>query len=93
VRTWGADRGVWVEVADTGRGIDQDSLPRVFDPFFSTKTRGSGIGLGLSLSYGIVQRHQGRIEVASEVGKGASFRLWLPCCQDSDSTEGAPEIL
>lgn len=93
VRTWAAEGGVWVEVTDTGRGIDTDSLPRVFDPFFSTKTRGSGIGLGLSLSYGIVQSHQGRIEAASEVGKGASFRLWLPCRQGSDSTEGAPEAV
>ena len=78
VRTRAEDEGVWVEVIDTGRGIDKDSLTRVFDPFFSTKTIGQGIGLGLSLSYGIVQRHHGRIEVTSTVGKGSVFRVWLP---------------
>jgi signal transduction histidine kinase len=89
VRTRAADGGVCVEVIDTGCGITEDNLPRVFDPFFTTKPIGQGLGLRLSLSYGIIQRHHGRIEVASTVGKGSRFRVWLPCRQEGDSGEGA----
>jgi len=75
----GADAGmVWLEVADTGKGIPDDIKGRVFDPFFTTKPVGKGTGLGLSLAYGIIQKHQGRIEVESEVGKGTTFRVTLP---------------
>ncbi len=70
--------GVWVEIADTGEGIAPDKLNRIFDPFFTTKPAGKGTGLGLSLSYGIVQKHGGRIDVKSEVGVGTTFRVWLP---------------
>jgi len=69
---------VWMEVEDTGVGIEPQNLNRVFDPFFTTKPVGKGTGLGLSLSYGIVQKHGGRIEVRSEVGKGTVFRVVLP---------------
>lgn len=69
---------VWMEVEDTGKGIAPDHLSRIFDPFFTTKPVGKGTGLGLSLAYGIVQKHNGRIEVKSEVGKGSTFRVWLP---------------
>ncbi|MFH2135496.1 MAG: ATP-binding protein [Pseudomonadota bacterium] len=69
---------VWVEVADTGKGIAPEHLKKLFDPFFTTKPVGQGTGLGLSLSYGIVQKHHGRIEVQSELGKGTAFRVWLP---------------
>ena len=69
---------VWVEVEDTGKGIKPEHLGRIFDPFFTTKPVGSGTGLGLSLSYNIVQEHGGRIEVKSEPGKGALFRVVLP---------------
>jgi two-component system, NtrC family, sensor kinase len=69
---------VWVEVEDTGKGISPEHLNRIFDPFFTTKPVGKGTGLGLSLSYGIVQKHNGRIEVKSVVGKGSTFRVWLP---------------
>lgn len=69
---------VWVEVADTGKGIAEESLGRIFDPFYTTKGVGKGTGLGLSLAYGIVQKHNGCIEVQSEVGKGTTFRVTLP---------------
>ncbi|MBI4808081.1 MAG: bacteriohemerythrin [Nitrosomonadales bacterium] len=78
VRSGTSGDEVWVEVEDTGKGISPEHLNRIFDPFFTTKPVGKGTGLGLSLSYGIVQKHNGRIEVASEVGKGSRFRVWLP---------------
>lgn len=68
----------WVEVEDTGSGIRPEHLDRIFDPFFTTKPVGKGTGLGLSLSYRIVQRHGGRIEVRSELGKGSAFRVIVP---------------
>lgn len=69
---------VWVEVADNGCGIAPENLPRIFDPFFTTKPVGKGTGLGLSLSYGIVQKHGGRMEVQSTPGEGTRFRVTLP---------------
>jgi len=67
---------VVVQVSDTGRGISPEALPRIFKPFFTT--RNEGTGLGLSLANGIVQSHEGRIEVSSTPGKGTQFRIWLP---------------
>ncbi len=72
---------VWVEVQDTGKGIEPAVLNRIYDPFFTTKPVGEGTGLGLTLSYNIVQKHHGRLEVHSEPGQGSRFRLWLPLCQ------------
>ncbi|NKI97503.1 ATP-binding protein [Rhizobacter sp. SG703] len=68
----------WVEVADNGSGIAPENLKRIFDPFFTTKPVGKGTGLGLSLSYGIVKKHGGRIEVNSEPGRGTAFRVSVP---------------
>ncbi len=70
--------GVWVEISDTGAGIPEDTLKKIFDPFFTTKPIGKGTGLGLSLSYGIVNKHGGKIDVKSEVGVGTTFRISLP---------------
>ena len=81
IRTGMLDQRVWIEVADTGQGIAPDILPRIFDPFFTTKPIGQGTGLGLSLSYGIVQKHNGTLRVDSEVGVGSTFRLELPVRQ------------
>ncbi|WGG52615.1 ATP-binding protein [Rugamonas sp. DEMB1] len=78
LRTGRDDAQVWVEVEDNGDGIRQEHLDRLFDPFFTTKPVGSGTGLGLSMAYGIVKTHGGRIEVRSEPGRGAAFRVVLP---------------
>jgi two-component system NtrC family sensor kinase len=78
IRTGGADAQVWIEVADNGSGIPPETLKRIFEPFFTTKPVGQGTGLGLSLSYGIVQKHGGRIEARSVVGEGTTFRVTLP---------------
>jgi len=78
VRTGQTGEEAWVEIADTGKGIAAENLQKIFDPFFTTKPIGKGTGLGLSLSYGIIQKHNGRIEVQSEIGKGTTFRIWLP---------------
>jgi signal transduction histidine kinase len=81
VRTGQEEQKVWVEIQDTGRGIKPEHLSRIFDPFFTTKPVGKGTGLGLSLSYGIVNKHHGRIDVHSEEGWGTRFRIWLPTTQ------------
>lgn len=78
IRTGHDEKNVWVEVEDTGKGIKPEQLGKIFDPFFTTKSVGMGTGLGLSLSYGIVKKHNGWIEVKSELGKGTSFRVFLP---------------
>lgn len=71
----GAD-GVWVSVGDTGGGIPQEQINRIFEPFFTTKEKGSG--LGLMIVQRIVRAHGGRIELESQVGRGTTFRIWLP---------------
>jgi PAS domain S-box-containing protein len=87
IRTGRRGDEVFVAIADTGTGIPPENLKRIFDPFFTTKPVGKGTGLGLSLSYGIVQKHGGRIEVASEVGKGTTFTVWLPVEPPADAGE------
>jgi signal transduction histidine kinase len=78
LRTGYDEHNVWVDIADTGTGIHPEHLGKIFDPFFTTKPVGKGTGLGLSLSYGIIKRHHGRLEVRSELGKGTRFRVTLP---------------
>jgi two-component system, sporulation sensor kinase E len=76
VQTGESMDGVWVSVADTGGGIPPDQANRIFEPFYTTKKKGTG--LGLMIVQRIVRAHGGRIELESHVGRGTTFRLWLP---------------
>jgi two-component system NtrC family sensor kinase len=87
IRTGTEGAEVWIEVSDNGCGIPPESLARIFDPFYTTKPVGKGTGLGLSLSYGIVQKHHGRIEVRTAVGAGTTFRVRLPIEQHALADE------
>jgi len=69
---------VEIAISDTGCGIPEANLQRIFDPFFTSKEVGKGTGLGLSVSYGIVRAHGGEIDVESTVGEGSTFRICLP---------------
>ena len=82
--TQDADDEVMLTVADTGTGMAEDVRSRIFDPFFTTKGK-AGMGLGLSVSYGIIRRHEGRVEVESEVGRGTTFRMRFPVVGESDT--------
>lgn len=78
VRTGCEGDQVWLAFTDDGIGIPAEQQSRIFDPFYTTKPVGEGTGLGLSLSYGIVQKHGGRIEVDSRPGAGTTFTIRLP---------------
>lgn len=83
---------ILIEVADTGAGIDETTKQKIFEPFFTTKGPDKGTGLGLSVVYGIVHAHQGFIDVASEVGKGTVFRIYLPVGRQTVISKIAPTI-
>lgn len=87
IRTGRQGEEVFVAITDTGRGISAENLPRLFEPFFTTKPVGQGTGLGLSVAWGIVQKHQGRIEVESTPGKGTTFTVLLPLRPPGESAE------
>jgi CheY-like chemotaxis protein len=92
--TLGAGRYVRMTVADTGCGMDADTLSHAFEPFFTTKEVGSGTGLGLATVYGIVQQSGGAIDVASTVGQGSTFTVYLPRVEaKDDETRPAPAPL
>jgi len=78
VRTGCDERWVWVDIQDSGAGMLPEIQARIFDPFYTTKPLGQGTGLGLSLSLGIIEKHQGRIQVTSAPGRGSTFRVMLP---------------
>jgi two-component system NtrC family sensor kinase len=81
LRSCDADRdgvpGIVIEVADTGIGMDAEVVEKVFDPFFTRKRR-DGTGLGLSISQTLIRRQGGQITAESEIGRGSTFRVWLP---------------
>ncbi|MBM2824896.1 MAG: NtrC family signal transduction histidine kinase [Dehalococcoidales bacterium] len=78
IRSLSQDNELKTEVQDSGCGISPENIRRLFIPFFTTKEKGKGVGLGLAVAYGIIQRHQGRIEVQSKVGEGTTFTIYLP---------------
>jgi PAS domain S-box-containing protein len=79
---------ICLSVADNGSGIEPDQLNRIFEPFASTKEAGKHAGLGLATVYGIVKQHEGWIEVESEPGNGATFRVYLPASREKDDDAG-----
>ncbi len=80
---------VWVSVSDTGGGIPQEQINRIFEPFFTTKKKGTG--LGLMIVQRIVRAHGGHIEVESQVGRGTTFRIWLPLHERKPRLLEAPQ--
>ncbi len=78
IKTYTKDKKAVIEIKDTGKGIPKENLNRIFDPGFTTKSKGIGTGLGLSIVYQIIEDHNGSIEVESEIGKGTMFRIILP---------------
>ena len=84
-----ATRYVLITVADTGMGISQENLPKIFDPFFSTKGPHSGTGLGLSSVMGIIKSHNGFVQVHSQPGRGTQFKVYLPA--DTTSSSSLPK--
>jgi two-component system NtrC family sensor kinase len=89
ISTGSGDEYAWIAISDTGSGIPEDCVARIFDPFFTTKAVGEGTGLGLSLSYSIVQKHGGRIEVESKLNQGTTFRIILPIAGPTHSDRNA----
>jgi signal transduction histidine kinase len=69
---------VQIVVRDDGSGIAPEILPQIFEPFLTTKETGHGVGLGLAISHSILERHNGKIEVQSELGRGTTFTVTLP---------------
>jgi len=78
IRTETKGKNARVSISDTGCGISKADISKIFDPFFTTKDVGKGTGLGMNISYNIIQKHKGNIEVESEVGKGTTFIITLP---------------
>jgi signal transduction histidine kinase len=88
VRTAHEGDSAVIEVSDTGAGMSEETLQRAFEPFFTTKPAGEGTGLGLSVSYGIIEAHQGTISVESTPERGTTFRIALPVSQARADVRG-----
>lgn len=87
ILTRAEEKSIRISIEDDGEGIEAKDLERIFEPFFTTKPVGTGTGLGLSISYAIIQQHQGTIAVESEPGKGTRFTIRLPVRQWKDNTQ------
>lgn len=86
------EQWIKVKLSDTGCGIEKDQLAKIFEPFYSSKTDGTGVGLGLSVAYGIIEAHRGKIWVDSEVGKGSTFTVQIPRLNEiKDEYKDLPE--
>ncbi|MBK7227727.1 MAG: response regulator [Ignavibacteriales bacterium] len=81
------DRGKYIKfsVSDTGSGIDEENVSKIFDPYFSTKQKDTGSGLGLYVTYGIIKAHKGHIDVTSQKGQGTTFEVYLPVFEPKES--------
>jgi CheY-like chemotaxis protein len=88
----GVGRRIALEIADTGHGMDAETLERVFEPFFTTKVTGKGTGLGLSQVYGFASQSGGDARVTSEPGKGTRLTLLLPCCDSPAALESGGKL-